>query len=70
MFFAVISGVEFAVATYEAAEALIYDRYPDAEIGHAGDLSEGGDRTLAWASHEDSVDDDGRQAVGSIRRVA
>lgn len=37
------------------------------EIGHDGDLTSGGDRTLCWASEEDARDDDGRRAVCSIR---
>ena len=51
-------------------EALDYVRElvgVDAEIGHDGDLTDGGDRTLFWACEEDSVDDDGKRAAGSIR---
>lgn len=39
----------------------------DIEIGHDGDLSEGGDKTLFWASEEDAENDDGARALGSIR---
>jgi len=42
----------------------------DVEIGHDGDLSDGGDRTLFWASEEDSIDDDGARALGSISSAA
>ena len=36
-------------------------------VGHSGDLTEGGERTLFWASDEDAEDDDGRRALGEIR---
>lgn len=52
--------------TYTAAVAALRDRYDDAEIGHDGDLLEGGDRTLVWASEDDSVDDEGARAIASI----
>lgn len=35
-------------------------------IGHAGDLTDGGTRTLAWADQADAQDDDGRKAIASI----
>jgi hypothetical protein len=53
--------------SYEAAKAIVLAQYPDAEIGHDGDLEGFGDRTLCWATAEDSVDDDGARAVCSIR---
>ncbi len=53
----------------EAREAILAE-YPDAEIGHDGDLSEGGDRTLAWANEADSINDDGKNAIASIHRLA
>lgn len=40
--------------------------YPDAEIGHDGDLTELGDRTLCWANEDASIDDDGQAAICSI----
>jgi hypothetical protein len=43
--------------------------FPDYYAGHDGDLEEGGDRTLVWASEADSEDDDGSRAVACIRRV-
>lgn len=54
--------------SYEAAKAIIEAEYPDAEIGHDGDLSDGGDRTLCWADEASSVNDDGARAVASIRK--
>lgn len=55
--------------TYEAAQDAIRAEWPDAEIGHDGDLTSGGDRTLCWACEEDSEDDDGARAVASIYEV-
>lgn len=55
--------------THAEAVAAILAEWPDGAIGHDGDLTEGGDRTLAWASEEDSVNDAGQNAVASIRRV-
>jgi hypothetical protein len=57
------------VATYEDALCVIADRWPDAEVGHDGDLTSGGDRTLVWATEADAVNDDGARAVACIRRV-
>lgn len=41
----------------------------DVEIGHDGDLSDGGDRTLIWENEEDSLNDSGYKAVASIRKA-
>jgi hypothetical protein len=49
----------------EAVDAALAE-WPDAEIGHDGDLTDGGDRTLIWECEADSTDDDGASAVGSI----
>jgi hypothetical protein len=54
---------------YDAAVAAVEARYPDAEIGHDGDLSEGGDRTLCWRTEADSVDDDGKRSVCAIYKM-
>lgn len=40
---------------------------PDGVIGHDGDLSCGGDKTLIWANEASSIDDAGANAIGSIR---
>ena len=40
-----------------------------AVIGHDGDLSEGGDRTLFWSDEDAAENDDGARAMGSIRRA-
>lgn len=52
--------------TYEAAQDAILDAYPEAEIGHDGDLLGGGDRTLAWRNEEESTDDAGARAIAAI----
>jgi hypothetical protein len=53
-------------AAYDAAT-----KFAGAEgvVGHDGDLSEGGDRTLIWASEADAENDPGVNAIGSIRRA-
>lgn len=53
-------------ASLQRAKDNVTESYPDAEIGHDGDIADGGDRTLCWASEDDSVDDDGAKAVASI----
>lgn len=55
--------------TQDALDA-IERRYPDYYAGHDGDLSEGGDRTLVWRNEGESEDDDGANAIASIRREA
>lgn len=53
--------------SYSAAKAAVEERLgPDGEIGHSGDLSDGGDATLFWASEEESENDDGAHAAGKI----
>lgn len=60
--------VDGGYETLEDAADILRQEYPDAEMGHDGDLGEGGDRTLVWACEADSIDDDGAFAVASIRR--
>ena len=55
--------------TYDAAVAAVTAEYPDAVIGHDGDLEDGGDRTLAWACEKDSINDGGQKAVAVIRII-
>lgn len=40
----------------------------DVVLGHAGDLSDGGDRTLVWESEAEADNDDGARAIAEIRR--
>jgi hypothetical protein len=35
-------------------------------IGHDGDLSDGGNRTLFWSDADAAADDDGTRALGSV----
>lgn len=60
-------GRTLEARTYE--EALGRLEADCAEIGHDGDLSEGGDRTLAWLTAEDAQDDAGARAYAVIERV-
>lgn len=53
-------------STYQEALAACKAEWPEAEIGHDGDLTGGGDRTLVWSCEADSIDDDGGNAVASI----
>ena len=54
--------------TLKTAIAAIKADYPSAVIGHDGDLSDGGDRTLCWANETDAAKDDGGNAIASIIR--
>lgn len=55
---------------YDKAIEAIRELYGnDVEIGHDGDLSDGGDRTLIWDNEEDSLNDSGYKAVASIRKA-
>lgn len=61
--------------TYEEACDAVRARHPEAEIGHDGDLTERGDRTLCWRSESEALGpgghgDDGAHAVASIYEVA
>lgn len=59
------------VSTHDSYEAAVTaaEEWAGEEgvVGHDGDLSECGDRTLIWASEEESEDDAGANAIGSIR---
>ena len=53
--------------TYEDACGILHEIYgDDIVIGHDGDLSKGGDRTLVWENEKDSENDDGKNAVAYI----
>jgi len=52
---------------YRAALEAILSQYPEAEIGHDGDIPDGGDRTLCWEDEAASLDDDGAHAIANIR---
>ena len=56
--------------TYEETIAAVETVLSDPVIGHDGDISDGGDQTLVWASEELAQNDDGSRAAASIRREA
>jgi hypothetical protein len=62
-------GRRATTETLDGAIALLLAEYPDLEYGHDGDLSDGGDKTLAWACEQDSLGDAGQNAVASIREA-
>ena len=64
------TGRRTPCAAWADVEAAIRADFPDADAGHPGDLSDGGDRTLVWACPTDAVNDDGARAVASIVRGA
>ncbi len=53
--------------SYEEACDIVTARYPGAEIGHDGDLDDGGERTLCWETADDANNDDGADAIATIR---
>ena len=53
--------------TYEDACEVLQELYgEDIVIGHDGDLSTGGDRTLVWENEKDSENDSGKNSIASI----
>lgn len=55
--------------TYEeAAEAVLAVYGLGAVIGHDGDISDGGERTLCWRDEATAENDDGSRACATIRR--
>jgi hypothetical protein len=52
----------------EAAKAFIRKAWPEAVIGHDGDLDDGGTRTLCWPDDAAAVNDDGANAIATITR--
>ena len=60
---------ETGIDTYEEALERVRAVYgANCEIGHDGDLTDGGDRTLVWDSAEIAEDDDGSRACAKITR--
>ncbi len=55
--------------SYKAAVEAARQIWKHAEIGHTGDISDGGERTLVWASKEDAESEDGSRAVAAIKRL-
>jgi len=55
--------------SHDEAIGIVRGRFPEAKIGHAEDLTNGGDRTLCWASADAAAADfDGSNAIAEIRR--
>jgi hypothetical protein len=61
--------VDGGFATVDDAAIALQREYPTLFWGHSGDLDDGGERTLCWASLRDSEDDYGSSAVAAIHRV-
>jgi len=59
-------GTESTYDSYDEAKEAVYAVHPDAEIGHDGDISEGGRSTLCWPDEAASVNDDGVRACAKI----
>lgn len=74
--------MKYELQNYQGRTISTHDSYDDAVtaaqafagtdgiVGHDGDLSDHGDRTLIWADEASSINDDGANAIGSIRPVA
>ena len=60
------NGRTIDVDTYAAAIQWCEAEWSEVEVGHDGDLTDGGTRTLVWECEADSVDDDGARAAASI----
>lgn len=59
-----------SVDTYEEALGNVRSVYgDDCEIGHSGDISDGGDSTLVWIDAETAENDDGSRACCRIYKV-
>lgn len=58
---------EIGFATYAEAIVAVGLVYPEVVIGHDGDISQGGERTLCWVSQEIAEDDDGSRACCVIQ---
>lgn len=55
--------------TLDDAEEAVRSVLSEAEIGHSGDLRDGGERTLFWSSADLADNDDGARAAGEIRAL-
>lgn len=59
---------ESGFTSLEEATTIVRGILSGAVIGHSGDIADGGERTMFWASEELAQDDDGSRAAGSIVR--
>ena len=69
MYFIEIGGKVVTASTWESVVRYIKDRYPDAVIGHTGDMEDGGDRTHCWESEVDPASGDMPLIIASITHV-
>lgn len=53
--------------TYDEAVDYVHQQLPGCELGHPGDITDGGDRTMVWVDEADAEGDDGSQAIAEIR---
>lgn len=53
--------------SYNEAVETVRRHLPGCELGHPGDITDGGDRTLVWVDEADAEGDDGSQAIAEIR---
>lgn len=60
------TGTTMTRSTYDDALRAVVALYAGAVTTHPGDLLDGGDRTLCWASEEDAVDDPGTLSIARI----
>jgi hypothetical protein len=66
---ALSNGRELRFSNRAEAECWIRAEWPDCELGHDGDLDDGGNRTLVWSCEADSIDDDGACSVARLYRA-
>lgn len=57
------------VATYEEACERVRCVYTGAAIGHSGDIEDGGEQTMCWASAEDAANDPGVRSCCKIVKL-
>lgn len=63
-------GITEKFESYEDAVAAVKSVYgDDAEIGHDGDIPDGGQRTLCWQDAATAIDSDGSRACCEIIQV-
>ena len=69
MYLIKINGDVVTASTWESVVRWIRDRYPDAVIGHTGDMEDGGDRTHCWESEVDPGSGDMPLIIATITHV-
>jgi hypothetical protein len=50
-----INGKVVTASTWDGVVRWIRDRHPNAEIGHDGDMEDGGDCTIAWVQTDEQA---------------